>query len=264
MSGRLEGRVAVVTAAGAGIGRASALRLAREGAALVLNDLAEEPLERVCAEIRELGGNASPLAGDVSLPEIPAALVEAAVERHGRLDVLHNNAGIGIQAPLHELSDADWRRQFAVIVDAAFFATRAALRVMRRQRGGSIVNTASGAALAAEPNLGGYGSAKSALLGLTRATAVENAALGIRANVICPGSVETPTLLEALAGRPGGAEPYVGAHPQRRLGRGEEVAALVAFLASDDSSHINGAVIPIDGGVSALRAAPAMYEDPPA
>ncbi|MCE2392930.1 MAG: SDR family oxidoreductase [Proteobacteria bacterium] len=263
MSRRLEGRVALVTAAGTGIGRACALRLAREGAALVVNDIEVEPLERVCGEIRELGGTALPLAGDVSRPEIPAALVEAAVERHGRLDVVHNNAGLGIQAPLHETSDEDWLRQFAVGVDAAFFATRAALRVMRRQRSGSIVNTASGAALAAEPNLGGYASAKSALLGLTRTTAVENAALGIRANVICPGSVETPTLLQALAGRPGGAEPYLQAHPQRRLGRVEEIAALVAFLASDESSHINGAAIPIDGGVSAQRAAPAMYEDPP-
>jgi NAD(P)-dependent dehydrogenase (short-subunit alcohol dehydrogenase family) len=129
---------------------------------------------------------------------------------------------------------------------------------MRSQRSGSIINTASGAALAAEENLGVYSTAKSGLLGLTRATAIENAALGIRANAICPGTILTSSVSRVGASLSGGLSAYAAAHPQRRLGNPEEVAALVAFLASDEACHINGTAIPIDGGISARRAAPAI------
>jgi meso-butanediol dehydrogenase/(S,S)-butanediol dehydrogenase/diacetyl reductase len=253
---RLAGKVAVVTAAASGIGRASALRLAAEGALLVLNDLDAAALAALVAEIRGSGGTAEACPGDVCESGTHDALVARAEQRFGRLDVLHNNAGVGLPGPLHEVSDADWRRQLAVTLDSAFYGTRAALRVMRAQRAGSIINTASGAALAAEENLGVYSAAKSALVGLTRATAVENAALGIRANAICPGTILTPAVARLDASLPGGLSDYAAAHPQRRLGTAEEVAALVAFLASDDSAHINGTAIPIDGGISARRAVP--------
>lgn len=258
MDRRFEDRIVAVTAAASGIGRASALRFAAEGARLVLNDIDAEALEAVAAHIRSEGGQADVLCGDVSVPQTPEALVGLARQRHGRLDVLHNNAGVGVHALLHELRDEDWRRQFAVIVDAAFFGTRAALRIMREQQRGVIVNTASGAALAAEYGLGGYAAAKSALVGLTRATAVENAALGIRANVVCPGTVLTPAVEAAMEGAD--LDAYAAAHPQGRLGRPEEIAAVVAFVASNDASHLNGAVIPIDGGVSAQRAAPRIFD----
>jgi meso-butanediol dehydrogenase/(S,S)-butanediol dehydrogenase/diacetyl reductase len=256
---RLAGKVAVVTAAASGIGRASALRLAAEGALLVVNDLDAAALAALVAEIRGSGGTAEACPGDVREPATHAALVARAEQRFGRLDVLHNNAGVGIPGPLHEVSDTDWRRQLAVTLDSAFYGTRAALRVMRAQRAGSIINTASGAALAAEENLGVYSTAKSALVGLTRATAVENAALGIRANAICPGTILTPAVAQLDASLPGGLSDYAAAHPQRRLGTAEEVAALVAFLASDDSAHISGAAIPIDGGISARRAVPPLF-----
>jgi meso-butanediol dehydrogenase/(S,S)-butanediol dehydrogenase/diacetyl reductase len=255
---RLAGKAAVITAAGGGIGRAVALRMAHEGAQLVLNDLDADALARTIDEICSAGASARGEAGDVAEADVLEDLVELAVREYGRLDVLHNNAGIGIPAPLHEIRNEDWRLQFAVSVDAAFYATRAALPVMRAAGGGSIINTASGAALAAEPRLGAYTAAKHALLGLTRATAVENAAFGVRANAICPGTVLTPAIQRVAAGIPGGLDAYATAHPQRRLGTAEEVAGLVAFLASDDATHLNGAVIPIDGGISAARAAPAI------
>jgi NAD(P)-dependent dehydrogenase (short-subunit alcohol dehydrogenase family) len=255
---RLAGKVAVITAAGAGIGRAVALRLARDGAQLILNDLDADALTSTVGEIRSTGASARGEAGDVAQPRVLEDLVELAVRQHGQLDVLHNNAGVGIPAPLHEIRDEDWRLQFAVSVDAAFYATRAALPIMRASGGGSIINTASGAALAAEPQLGAYTAAKHALLGLTRATAVENAAFGVRANAICPGTILTPAIARVAAGIPGGLDAYASAHPQGRLGTPEEVAGVVAFLASDDAAHLNGAVISIDGGVSAARAAPVI------
>jgi len=258
MDRRFEDRVVAITAAASGIGRASALRFASEGARLVLNDIDTATLHALAAHIRDQGGEVSVLCGDVSLPQTLDALVGLALERHGQLDVLHNNAGVGVHGLLHEMRDEDWRRQFAVIVDAAFFGTRAALRIMREQQRGVIVNTASGAALAAEYGLGGYAAAKSALVGLTRATAVENAALGIRANAVCPGTVLTPAVEAAMAGADLLA--YAAAHPQGRLGHPEEIAAVVAFVASDDASHLNGAVIPIDGGISAQRAAPRSFD----
>ena len=258
MDRRFENRVVAVTAAASGIGRASALRFAAEGARLVLNDIDAEALDALAADIRSQGGEAEVLCGDVSLPQTSEALVGLAHQRHRRLDVLHNNAGVGFHTLLHEIRDEDWRRQFAVIVDGAFFGTRAALRVMREQQRGVIVNTGSGAALAAEFGLGAYSAAKAALVSLTRSTAIENAALGIRANVVCPGTVLTPSVEAAMAG--GDLAAYAAAHPQGRLGRAEEIAAVVAFVASDDASHLNGAVIPIDGGVSAQRAAPRIFD----
>jgi NAD(P)-dependent dehydrogenase (short-subunit alcohol dehydrogenase family) len=255
---RLAGKVAVITAAGRGIGRAVAHRLAREGAQVILNDLDADDLASTVDEIRASGASAQGQSGDVARADTLTGLVEFAVQQHGRLDVLHNNAGIGITAPLHEISDDDWRRQFAVIVDAAFYATPAALPIMRAAGGGSIINTASGAGLAAEPQLGAYTAAKHALVGLTRATAIENATWGIRANAICPGTIRTPAVESLAESIPGGLDAYALAHPQRRLGTVEEVAGLVAFLASEDASHLNGAIIPIDGGVSAARAAPAI------
>ena len=258
MSQRFENQVVAVTAAGAGIGRASALRFAEEGARLALNDIDAGAVDALAGQIRSLGGTVEVLVGDISLPETSEALIELANERYGQLDVLHNNAGLGIPALLHDLRDEDWRSQFAVSVDAAFYGTRAALRIMRRRRRGAIVNTASGAALAAEYGLGGYTAAKSALLGLTRATAIENAALGIRANVVCPGTVWTPTVQAAGQGRDLSA--YATAHPQGRLGLPEEIAAVVAFVASHEAAHLNGAVIPVDGGVSARRAAPLLFD----
>lgn len=262
MGARLSGKVALITAAGAGIGRATALRLARDGARLILNDLDADALAHTIDEIRASGAHAEGQAGDVQHADTLEDLVELSQRRHGRLDVLHNNAGIGIMAPLHEIRDEDWRLQFSVIVDAAFYATRAAVPIMRAAGGGAIINTVSGAGLAAEPHLGAYTAAKHALVGLTRATAIENAAWGIRANAICPGTIITPAIERVAEGIPGGLDAYAAAHPQRRLGSAEEVAGLVAFLASEDASHLNGAIIPIDGGISAARAAPPVTGEP--
>ncbi len=255
MADRLRGKVAIVTGAGSGIGRATALRFAAEGAAVVVNDLNADAAARVASEIESAGGRASAFAGDVSDPRRVEALVREASSRFGRLDVLVNNAAAVLPGPLESISDADWRRTQAVTLDGVFYGIRAALPVMAAQGGGSIINIASGAAVAGEPGLGAYGAAKAAVVNLTKTAAVENAARGVRINTILPGPIETPPLLAAVEAT-GGAAGWNRQIPCGRLGKPEEMAAVALFLASDDASYVHGAAIIADGGVAARTNSP--------
>jgi len=253
--GKLSGKVAIVTGAGSGIGRAIALRFAAEGAAVVVNDLVADAAQRTVKEVEAAGGRAQPFPGDVSDPRQVEALVREATARFGRLDVLVNNAAAVVPGPVEALSDADWRRTHAVTLDGVFYGMRAAIPVMAAQGGGAIVNISSGAAVAGEPGLGAYGAAKAAIVNLTQTAAVENAARGVRINTILPGPIETPPLLaavEATGGRPGWERQI----PCGRLGRPEEMAAVALFLASDEASYVHGAALIADGGVAARTNSP--------
>jgi len=255
MGDRLRGKVAIVTGAGSGIGRATAIRFAAEGAKVVVNDLDADAATRVTKAIESAGGIAVAFPADVADPRQVEALIREATSRFGRLDVLVNNAAAVIPGPLESIGDADWRRSQAVTLDGVFYGIRAALPVMAAQGGGAIINIASGAAVAGEPGLAAYGAAKAAVVNLTKTASVENAARGVRVNTILPGPIETPPLLAAVEAT-GGRAGWERQIPCGRLGRPEEMAAVALFLASDEASYVHGAAIIADGGVAARTNSP--------
>jgi len=256
MADRLRGKVAIVTAAGSGIGRACAKRFAAEGAHVVVNDREPESAARVVAEITAAGGRATAFVADVSDSARVTAMVQETATRYGRLDVLLNNAAAPAFGRIEEMPDELWRAVFAVTLDATFFGIRAAIPVMAAQGGGSIINTASAAGLGGVANLAAYGSAKAAVIALTKTAAIETAARRIRVNTICPGSIETPPLGAFVDSLPGGRAGFERSIPARRIGLPEEIASVALFLACDESSYVTGAVLVADGGVTAMLGAP--------
>lgn len=242
----LDNQVAVVTGGSRGIGRATALELAAAGARVLVNyQRSAAAAEEVVAEIRSAGGEAALFGADVSDEAAAQALVDAALERWGRLDILVNNAGVTDDAPLARLRPEQWQRVIMIDLTSVFLCCRAALPAMRRQGYGRIVNVGSLAGLAGNVGQTNYAAAKAGLVGFTRALAREAATAGITANVVAPGYVETdlvgtiPPALRAWA---------LQAIAVGRFGRAEEVAHAVAFLASPRSSYITGHVLTIDGG----------------
>jgi NAD(P)-dependent dehydrogenase (short-subunit alcohol dehydrogenase family) len=248
----MAGRVAIVTGAGSGIGRACALRFAQAGAQVTANDIDHEAAAATAAAITAAGGDALAHAGDVSVSSYVDALVTDTVGRFGRLDVMHNNAGYGRPGTVAATDDATLDEVLRVNFAAVLFGTRAALRVMIEQRSGAIVNTASNAAFAAARDRASYGAAKAAVVNLTRSTAVENGRFGIRANAICPGPIETPAFVRFAPD----IDFYRAQIPMRRLGTAEEVAELALFLASDRASYVSGTAISVDGAMMAALPAP--------
>jgi NAD(P)-dependent dehydrogenase (short-subunit alcohol dehydrogenase family) len=256
MAGRIEGRVAVVTGAGSGIGRAIATRFAAEGAALVANDIAEAGLASLAGELRARGARIETRLGDVGRPEVADATAELAVERFGRLDIWVNNAGGGLPTAFESTDERAYRAELARNLDTAWFGCQAALRVMKAQRAGVLVNLSSGGALLASDGLHAYSAAKAAILSLTRNLALEYGPLGIRVNAITPGPILTPVFAEYLKTLPGGGM-NAGSHvPLGRLGRPEEIAAAALFLASDDASYVSGATLAVDGAITAVLTPP--------
>ncbi|MEX1217341.1 MAG: SDR family NAD(P)-dependent oxidoreductase [Acidimicrobiales bacterium] len=240
MSGMLEGKVALISGCGAGIGEASARLFAEHGATLWLNDLRTTELNRVVDELAASGAVIAGVAGDMSDPTFVNGWVQGAVEAYGGVDVLYNNVGVSRSGLIGELSDEDWRFQQSVTLDSVFYATRAVIPRMIDNGGGSIVSMSSGAGIGGNFNLGGYAAAKAGVINLMETVATEYGARGIRANAVTPGPTATAPLLDYLATQPGGAEAHVADLDLKRLSQPEEVAQTVLWLASDFSSNITG------------------------
>ena len=240
MSGMLEGKVALISGCGAGIGEAAARLFAANGAMLWLNDVNPQSVDRVVADLLVERAVAEGVAGDMSDPVFVNAWVQGAVDEYGRIDVLYNNVGVSRSGLIGELSDEDWRFQQSVTLDSVFYATRAVIPHMVANGGGSIVSMSSGAGIGGNYNLGGYAAAKAGVINLMETVATEYGGQGIRANAVTPGPTATAPLLDYLATQPGGVEAHVADLDLKRLSQPEEVAQTVLWLASDFSSNITG------------------------
>lgn len=250
MADRMQGKVAFVTGGGSGIGAATAQRLAQEGATVVVCGRRREPLDAVVAGIVAAGGKAEAVVADVSDEAGFTAALEAAAQRHGRLDVLVNNAMAYTWGSIEEMSTADWHANFTTSVDGTFWGTRTAMRVMKG-KGGAIVNVSSICGQLGTPWMAGYSAAKAAIDNFSRAAAAEGAPHGIRVNVVIPAVVETPATAGMLADEASrrNTEKLI---PMGRVGQPEELANAILFLASDEASYITGASLPVDGGRSSV------------
>lgn len=248
----LSGKACLVTGGGSGIGRATAITLARSGGLVAVCDIVASRAEAVAAEIAAAGGTAIALPGDVSDPDVAGRLVAAVAAEYGRFDVGVNNAGIGgVPELLADYPPKAWRELMSVNLDGVFFCMRAEITALRATgQGGSIVNMASILGVVGHVRTAAYVTAKHAVIGLTKAAALDHAPDGIRVNAIGPGFIETPALMAHVDDA--GLAALAAVHPIGRLGRAEEVAELVAWLASDASSFCTGAFYPLDGGFTAV------------
>lgn len=253
-------RVALVTGGGSGIGHSTAWALSMDGAAVCVMDIDEEGAEAVAAEIRTSGGRSIAVRGDVGIAEDAERAVATTIEEWGRIDFLFNNAGMEFIAPLLDTSEEDWDRVVRTNHKGTYLMTKAALPAMLRTGFGVIINNASDAGLRGIKVNAAYSSSKAAIIQLTRSIALDYAAAGIRCNCICPGCIRTP-LCERFNAEVGVRKGKTGEQvlhefveanvPMKRVGEPEEVASLVLFLCSDQARYINGAIIPVDGGLTA-------------
>jgi len=255
---RLEGKVALITGAASGMGRAAAELFAREGARVVVTDLADDAGEQAVAAIRAAGGEAVYVRADVSRAADCDAMVQAALDTFGALHVLYNNAGVfpADDGGVLDTPEPTWERVMDVNLKGVWLGCRAGIPAMLASGGGSIVNVASFVALmgAATAQIA-YTASKGGVLSMTREIAVEYARQGIRANALCPGPIETPLLAELLSDPDRRARRMVHI-PMGRLGRAEELAKAALFLASDDASFMTGAALVVDGGITAAYVTP--------
>jgi NAD(P)-dependent dehydrogenase (short-subunit alcohol dehydrogenase family) len=249
MAGRLDGKVALVTGAGSGIGKASAVTIAKEGAKVVVSDVVTDSGEETVRIIEDAGGEAIFVNADVSVADEVEALVKVAVETYGRLDCAHNNAGIvGPVANTHEYPEEAWDDVIRVNLKGVWLCMKYEIAQMLRQGGGSIVSTSSAAGLVGHPWQTAYVASKHGVNGLTKVAALENAKLGIRVNAVCPGIVRTPRIERYIADKPGWIEGFIEQEPVGRLGESEEIAEAVVWLCSDATSFVTGHLMQVDGG----------------
>lgn len=255
---RLQGKVALITGGASGMGRVASLLFASEGAEVVLTDLNDDLGQATAAEITDAGGHALYVHADVSRESDAKAMVDAALERFGRLNILYNNAGVMLPADgsVHTTEESVWDITLAVNVKGVAFGCKYGVPAMLASGGGSIINVASFVAwLGAATSQTAYTASKGAVLAMTREIAVEYARKGVRCNALCPGPIETPLLMQLLSDEEKKQRRFVHI-PMGRLGQAEELAKAALFLASDDSSYMTGTSLIVDGGITAAYVTP--------
>jgi meso-butanediol dehydrogenase/(S,S)-butanediol dehydrogenase/diacetyl reductase len=250
---RFDGKVVVVTGGGTGIGRATAQRFASEGATVVIGGRRQEKLDEVVAET---DGTVVAHQVDVSQVDEVTSLVDTVLQEHGRLDVLVNNAGIGPSGPVPDVTRDDWDSTLAIVLGGVFHASKAALPHLL-ETGGSIVNVSSVSGVGGDWGGAAYNAAKGGVTNLTRAMALDHAADGVRVNAVAPSFTRTE-MTSGMADDPDLLERFHDRLPPGRPAEPEEVAAVIAFLASEDASFVNGAIIPVDGGLTASNGQPRL------
>lgn len=248
----LNQKIAIVTGASSGIGEATAIELSKRNAIVVVSDINTKKGQKVVDKIIENGGNAIFIKVNVANDSEVNALVSQTLEQFGRLDIMVNNAGIAGNLSFFEhISDEDWNSIIAVNQTGVFYCMRAALKVMKAQKSGCIINTSSVAGIGAAPRMGAYAASKHAVIGMTKTAATEYAKYNIRINAICPTVIKTPMGMEYMNEDEGIVQMVKAAIPMKRFGEANEVARTVCWLCSDDASFITGESIRIDGGMKA-------------
>lgn len=255
---KMEGKIALVTGGGNGIGQAACLAFAREGARVMVVDIDADAAEKTAADIRAAGGEAGFFQADVSQSSQVQAYVEHTMKTYGRIDSFFNNAGIeGKVSPLAEYDEDNWDRVISINLKGTFLGLRHVLPVMIAQKKGTIINTSSVAGTVGAPNMAAYSASKHAIIGLTKTAAGEVGRQGVRVNAVCPGPINT-RMMRSLEGMINPAEPTavakgnIARNPMGRYGEADEIARIVVFLASDESDYVNGAAWLIDGGRTAI------------
>jgi NAD(P)-dependent dehydrogenase (short-subunit alcohol dehydrogenase family) len=248
-TGKLAGKVAFVTGAANGIGRAAALAFAREGASVVAADISEQGNQETARMVEELGGRALAVRCDVTRAEDVKAALDKAIEAFGRLDVAFNNAGT--EQPVTataDLTEDEWDRVVSINLRSVFLCMKYQIPLMLKHGGGSIVNTSSGAGVKGFAGQAAYSAAKHGVIGLTRAAALDYAKFNIRVNAVCPGIIDTPMMQRFTEGTPEGRERVIAQEPVGRMGTPEEIAEAVLWLCSDTAGFVIGHALVIDGG----------------
>jgi NAD(P)-dependent dehydrogenase (short-subunit alcohol dehydrogenase family) len=250
--GKLDGKVAVITGAASGMGRATALRFAREGAAIVVADLNSQAGEETIGEIAATGGRAVFQHTDVANDAAIKAMIDRAVREYGRLDITYNNAGIGgATGRLEDTTYEDWDKSFVILTRAVFLGIKYSIEPMRKAGGGSIISTSSVAGLRGVAGLHAYSAAKSAVVSLTESAAIELGRDRIRVNCICPGGILTPLVYRGMRGGEAAAKANMDrSQPIPRAGRPDDIANMALFLASDEAEWITGTAMVVDGGMN--------------
>ena len=265
---RFDGKIGLITGAGSGIGRATALGFAKGGGAAAVADLNGAAADAVVAEITAAGGSALAIVADMTTPAAIEAMIDRTLDAFGRIDVLHNNAfGVpptiykGRIARVAEIDQEVWDYTLQVGLTAVMQATRRVLPLMQKQGGGVIVNTASISGLFGDYGLAAYNAMKAAVVNFTRVVAMEYAGDNIRCNCICPGAIDTPLLQRSLTTIQGFADATLAAIPMGRLGTPEEMANVALFLASDLASYVTGSAFVADGGLTAKTGLPTRFRN---
>lgn len=253
MTARFEGKVALLTGAGSGIGRATALAFNKEGAKIVITDISAEGGEQTLEMIKKAGGNAIFIETDVSKANEVEASVKKTIETYGRLDYAFNNAGLeGVMAPTVELTEEQWDLVINTNLKGVWLCMKYEIPQMLKQGSGAIVNTSSVAGLVGFPPSAAYAASKHGILGLTKSVAIEYATSGIRINALCPGIIRTPFVERHITANPQVVDQFIRATPIGRMGTPEEIAEAVLWLCSDAASFVVGSYMVIDGGTFAI------------